>query len=113
MNPYDAWVAKKSVDGKVLTVCFLVDDKKISHVLRKVVDATIEWLQEEYEVIFHDGLGAMKVCRGKVHEYLGMIMDFFTKGGVHITMPKHLDDAVETFENAQENLSKGFIKVKR
>ena len=28
-------------------------------------------------------------------------------------MPKHLEDAVETFENAQAKFSKGFIKVKR
>ena len=55
----------------------------------------------------------MKVCRGKVQEYLGMMMDFTTKGEVHITMPKHLDDAVKTFEKAQASYSKGFIKVKR
>ena len=56
----------------------------------------------------------MKVYRGKVHLYVGMTMDFTTtKGEVHITMPKHLDDAVETFENAQANISKGFIEVKR
>ena len=77
------------------------------------MDATIEWLQKEYEVIFHDGSGAMKVCRGKVHVYVGMPMDFTTKGEVHITMPKHLDDAVETFKNAQAKFSEEFIKVKR
>ena len=67
-NPYNACVANKAVDGKVLTVCFHVDDNKISHVSRKVMDATIEWLQEEYEVIFHDRSGAIKDCRGKVHK---------------------------------------------
>jgi hypothetical protein len=113
MNPYDAYVANKAVDGEVLTFCFHVDDNKISHVSSKVVDATIEWLQEEYKVIFYDGLVAMKVHRGKVHEYLGMIMDFSIKGEVHITMPKHLDNAVETFKNAQVNFSEGFIEVKR
>ena len=55
----------------------------------------------------------MKVCCRKVHKYLGMIMNFSTKGEVHITIPKHLDDAVETFENARANISKGFIEVKR
>ncbi len=67
LNPYDACVANKIVNGKVLMVCFHVDDNKISHVHAKVVDETIEWLKREYEVIFHDGSGAMKVCRGKVH----------------------------------------------
>ena len=77
------------------------------------MDATIEWLRKEYEVIFYDRSGAMKVRCGKVHEYVGMQMDFSTKGEVHITMPKHLDNAVETFENAQVNFSEGFIEVKR
>jgi predicted ATP-dependent endonuclease of OLD family len=42
-----------------------------------------------------------------------MKMDFTTKGEVHITMPKHLDDAVETFENAQTKFNNGFIEVNR
>ncbi len=83
------------------------------HELSKVVDATIEWLRKKYEVIFYDGLGAMKVCCGKVHVYVGMMIDITTKGEVHITMPKHLDDAVETFENAQTKFNNGFIEVKR
>ncbi len=91
LNQYDPCVANKTVDGKVLTVCFHVDDNKISHKSSKVVNATIKWLREEYEVIFYDGSGAMKVCCDKVHKYLGMMMDFTTKKEVHITMPKHLD----------------------
>ena len=113
LNPYDGCVANKTVNGKVLTVCFHVDDKRISHKQTKVVDATIKWLKREYKVIFHDGSGAMKVCCGKVHTYLGMEMDFTTKWEVHITMLKHLDDAVKTFEKAQAEFSEGFIEVKR
>ncbi len=105
LNQYDACVANKTVDGKVLTVCFHVDDNKISHESSKVVDATIEWLRKKYKVIFHDGLGAMKVPRGKVHKYLGMTMDFCTKGEVHITMPKHLDDADETNSRIPKQIS--------
>ena len=44
LNPYNACVANKTVDDNVLTVCFHVDDNKISHVSSKVMDATIEWL---------------------------------------------------------------------
>ena len=55
----------------------------------------------------------MKVCCGKVHVYVGMTMDFSNEGEVHITMPKHLGDAVETFETSQAKFSKGFIEVKR
>ena len=44
LNPYDSCVVNKTVNGKVLTVCFHVDDNKISHESSKVVDATIKWL---------------------------------------------------------------------
>ena len=113
LNPYDPCVANKTVDGKVLTVCFHVDDCKISHKSTKVVDKTVDWLRKEYEVIFEDGTGTMKVHRGKVHVYIGMTMDFTTKGEVHITMPKHLDDAVTTFEHAQAVIGDGFTEVKK
>ena len=67
LNLFDACVVNKTVDGKVLTVCFHLDYNKISHVSSKVVDLTIKWLQKEYEVIFHDESGAMKVFCRKVH----------------------------------------------
>jgi hypothetical protein len=64
LNEYDPCVANKTVKGKVLTVCFHVDDCKISHKATKVVDETIKWLRAEYEVIFEDGTALMKVHRG-------------------------------------------------
>ena len=45
-NPYDACVANKTVDGSVLTICFHVDDCKISHVSTKVVDETLSRLSQ-------------------------------------------------------------------
>jgi hypothetical protein len=44
LNPYDPCVANKQVDGEQLTMCFHVDNCKISHHTPKVVDKTIEWL---------------------------------------------------------------------
>jgi hypothetical protein len=111
LNPYDACVANKRVDGKVLTILFHVDDCKISHKSSKVVDDAIEWLRAEYEVIFEDGTGGMKVRRGKVHDYVGMRIDYSTKGEVHLTMPKHLDDLLATFENSRTKVEKGFVEV--
>ena len=72
LNPYDPCVANKQVDGEQLTVCFHVDDCKISHTSPKVVSNTIDWLRSEYENVFEDGSGLMKVHRGKTHKYLGM-----------------------------------------
>ena len=66
----------KLEDGKVLTICFHMDDCKISQRSIKVVNDTIVWLRDEYEVIFEDGMGAMKVHLGKVYNYLGMVLDY-------------------------------------
>jgi hypothetical protein len=44
LNPYDHCVANKQVKGEQLIVCFHVDNCKISHLIPKVVDKTIEWL---------------------------------------------------------------------
>jgi hypothetical protein len=76
LNPYNGCVANKTVNGKQITICFHVDDCKISHESTKVVDESIDWLQAKYESIFEDGLGEMKVHRGKVHKYLGMSLGF-------------------------------------
>jgi len=86
LNPYDGCVTNKIVKGKQITICFHVDNCKISHEVPQVIDETIDWLEAEYESIFEDGSGEMKVHRGKVHTYLGMSLDFTNKGQCIITM---------------------------
>jgi len=80
MNPYDPCVWNKMVNGKQLTIVFHVDDCKLSHVDSKVLDTTIDWLRQDYESVFEDGSGEMKVNRGKKHKYLGMSLDYTTQG---------------------------------
>ncbi len=46
LNPYDGCIANKTVNGKQITICFHVDDCKISHESTKVVDKLIDWLRE-------------------------------------------------------------------
>jgi hypothetical protein len=94
MNLYDACVWNKVIDGKQCTICFHVDDCKISHVSNQVVEQTIEWLRQDYESIFEDGSGKMKVSRGKSHKYLGMTLDFTTKGQVKISMVDYVKEVV-------------------
>ena len=65
LNPYDPCVANKMIEGKQMTICFHVDDCKLSHRKPKVMDKMIAWLQQEYESIFEDGSGQMTVSRGK------------------------------------------------
>jgi hypothetical protein len=69
-----------------MTICFHVDDCKLSHRKRKVMDHMIKYLRREYESIFEDGSGAMTVSRGKVHKYLGMTLDYTVRGRVKISM---------------------------
>ncbi len=78
-NPYDPCMANKIVEGKQITMGFHVDDCKLPHEHPKVNDETVDWLRAEYESMFEDGLGAMKVHRGKIHKYLGMGLDFSHK----------------------------------
>ncbi len=66
LNLNDVCVVNKTVNDKQIKTFFHVDDCNISYESSKVVDATIDWLQAEYESIFKDGLGAMKVNRGKI-----------------------------------------------
>ncbi len=67
-------------------MCFHVDDCKILHLIPKVVDETIEWLQLEYENVFEDGTGQMKVHCSKTHKYLGMSLDFSHANQCRVTM---------------------------
>jgi hypothetical protein len=69
------------INGLQCTVLWHVDDIKISHADPKVVDTILGLLQERY------GKEApLTVTRGKVHEYLGMTIDFWEDGKVKITM---------------------------
>jgi hypothetical protein len=86
VNPYDPCVWNRVIVIKQMTICFHVDDCKISHLDPKVVNYTIAWLHDEYKSVFTDGSGMMKVAQGKVHKYLGMTLDFATLNIVKVTM---------------------------
>jgi len=62
-----------------MTVCWHVDDLKVSHCDPAQVTIFGEWLSKKYGV-------AVAAHRGKVHDYLGMIFDFSVKGKVMVTM---------------------------
>ena len=100
LNPYDPCVANKMIEGSQMTICFHVDDCKLSHSKSKVVDELIGWLRREYESIFEDGTGQMTVSRGKVHKYLGMTLDYSIRGQVMITMIDYVDEILNAFNKA-------------
>jgi hypothetical protein len=100
-NPYDPCVANKKIKGDQMTICFRVDDCKFSHRKTKFIDSMIEYLRQEYESIFEDGSGAMTVSRGKIHKYLGMILDYTVRGQVKITMFDYVDEISTAFDKAE------------
>jgi hypothetical protein len=75
INPYDPCVTNKIIEGEQMTICFHVDDCKLSHRKKAVMDRMIGYLLQEYESIFEDGSGEMTVSRGKILKYLGMTLD--------------------------------------
>ena len=103
LNPYDPCVANKTVDGTPLTVVWHVDDLKISHKSPKTVSRMITWLKKTYERLFNDGSGSMKICRGKLHNYLGMALDFQVQGQVSVRMVSYVEEIVSQFKTHDDN----------
>ena len=92
VNPYDPCVANKTIGGKQHTISWHVDDLKSSHVDSKVNDRFQEWLQTEYGQV-KDITGT----RGTEHVYLGMKLDYSTKGKVKIDMIDYVKDMIDEF----------------
>ena len=99
LNPYDPCIANKMINGKQHTIAWHVDDLKISHVDSKVNDDFVKWVDELYG---DDEIGRVKAVRGKKHDYLGMILDFTTKGKVHIDMKYYVANMIEQFKHTVE-----------
>ena len=60
----------------------------------------IKWLCKEYESIFEDGSGNMAVSRGNVHVYLGMNLDYRTRGQVKIKELYYIEEIITAFDKA-------------
>lgn len=85
INQYDWCVASKIIDGKQCTVLWHVDDLKISHVDPDVVAEFIRMIDEEFSKE-----APITISHGKVHEYLGMTLDYSEQGVVKIVMSDYI-----------------------
>ena len=75
------------INGKQCTIVWHVDDLKISHVKSKVVIDILDKLDKKYGQEIVDGKRAeLSITRGKIHDYLRMILDYTEKGAVNIDM---------------------------
>ena len=91
-DPYDPCVANKRVKGSQQTIIFHVDDLKSSHALKQVNDEFEKWLNIKY-----GKHGKVTSTRGKVHDYLGMQLDYRKKGQLDICMEKYEKSMIEEF----------------
>jgi hypothetical protein len=111
VNPYYPCVWNRDIVGKQMMICFHVGNCKILHLDPKVVDYTIAWLRDEYESVFTNGSGMMKVARVKVHKYLGMTLDFATSKIVKVTMLEYVDEIFGSWDKACSELDDGYKAV--
>ena len=85
-NKYDDCVVNKTTKGHQMTVVWHVDDLKVSQVDSKEVDKFVMQMEETF------GADApLSVSRGKIHDYLGMNLDFHVEGEVRIDMEHYID----------------------
>jgi hypothetical protein len=100
INPYDWCVANKMIDGKQCTIVWHVDDLKISHVDGEVIEGVLELLNGRY--------GKKKplvTTRGKIHEYLGMTLDFSVDGKVKVIMQDYIKEMLDELEPDMDGIA--------
>ncbi|CAJ1946144.1 unnamed protein product [Cylindrotheca closterium] len=91
-NPYDGCIANKIVNGKQQTIRFHVDDLLSSHIDPKVNDDFCKWMNQKY-----GSIKPVKSKRGKIHEYLGMTLDFSKRGKVKDRMDDYVNRMLNEF----------------
>jgi hypothetical protein len=84
INPYNPCLANAMIRGKQMTVTWHVDNLKVLH----KDPAEIRKFTNYLAVIYGKNL---TVHRGKIHNYLGMDLDYTTKGKVGVSMIKYVD----------------------
>ena len=89
INPYNTCVANNVINRKQCTVCWYVDDLKISHIEQAVIDNIIKKIEERY--------GKMTVTHGNSHTYVGMDIHFKGNREVTIVMSDYLIECIADF----------------
>ena len=90
INPYDPCVANKVINGHQMTVVWHVDDLKISHKNPWEITKFAKYLAKIYGE-------NITVHRGKVHDYLGMTLDYSEPGKVKVLMVDYLKKILQDF----------------
>ena len=90
VNPYDSCIVNKMIDGKQCTILWHMDDLKLSHVKQQVLEDIANKLNAKYgqqtPLIIH---------RGKIHDYLGMTIDYSEDGKVKFMMFDYMEGILD------------------
>jgi hypothetical protein len=90
VNPYDSCVVNKMIDDKQCTIIWHVDDLKLSHVKQSVLDDIADKLNSKY-----GEQAPLVVHCGKIHEYLGMTIDYSEDGKVKFMMHDYVQGILD------------------
>ena len=89
LNPYDPCIANKTINGKQCTICWYVDDLKVSHMEPAVVMSIINAIETQYST--------MTVTQGSDHTYVGMDIKFTGNGEAQIIMSEYIKECIRDF----------------
>jgi hypothetical protein len=89
-NPCDGCVMNKTIDGKSCTVVWHVDDLKISHANKIVVTDIVRHLEDEF-----GDHAPLTQTFGKLHDYLGMKIDYSSSGQVRFSMNNYIQEMLD------------------
>ena len=90
MNRYDPCVANMQINNTQCTICWYVDDTKISHRDPKVVDKVIHRIESQF--------GTMTTQRGKKLTFVGMDLEItHDNNKIKMTMRMYIDECIERF----------------
>ena len=89
LNPYGPCVANKDIDGTQCTICWYVDDTKISHKDHNVVSDIIQEIEDKF--------GKMTVTRGKRHVFVGIDIEFVADGTLRLSMDDYVKECIEIY----------------
>jgi hypothetical protein len=87
-NPYDPCVMNRMIQGSQCTIAWHVDDLKISHKSKNVVERMLKRLTDIY--------GDLSITRGNKHTFVGMDLEF-GKGELQVSMKSYLEESIEAF----------------
>jgi hypothetical protein len=90
INPYDKCTANEMINGHQCTICWYVDDNKLSHKDPEVVTMILDEIKKHF--------GELVISRGNKHDLLGMHVEMNRKNKtVEIQMKDQLQEAIDMF----------------